>query len=748
MKFLLYKCNKKKRRKIFSFLPNLGLSLIFLLMSINLMAAGKELRVTNAAEFREALNLAEPGTTILLAPGNYGNQFTVTSLYGTPEKPITIAGADKQNKPLFEGGAQALHFRACRYITVRDLDVTGSTGNGINSDHGGSHETTSVGMVFENITIQNVGPTGNRDALKLSGLRKFTVRNCTFSGWGGSGIDMVGCRDGVIENCRFIGKEGFSQDNAVQAKGGSERIIVRQNFFHNAGQRAVNIGGSTGLQFFRSDDIDYEAKDIEVAGNVFVGGITPVAFVTAVNNKFHYNTIVDPEKWIMRILQEMPVSRFQPSNNGTFENNLVVYSRGIQSFANISPDTKPETFVFQGNVWYCSDGTRQPDLPVDEINGVYQVDPQIKLSEMGEVMVQSNDPRIQKVGAHAYLTRENKYQNGIAAMYPADNDIENHPSVVFTENFEAETIEEVLLNWTWSRGTEDHRVTLVSTPGPDGKTNNKSLKMTILRDKEGDGSDLRKIFDEGYEKLYFRFYVMFAEDFGFNHHFTSISGDLNPTPWAKGGAGLRPDDRFSSTIDQSLKNASLTGPDHTPPGYWFFYSYWPEMRSWQSPEGKPDGRPNPYYGNSFMPNKPIPAIRGKWQCVEIMIRLNSAPDIADGAQAFWIDGELAGSWDPLEENPVKGYWNGMVFRSDPNHEDAQPFTGIKWRTLQNREQFERLKINIIRLQNYVSGGTFEQADKYAKEHPGFKINLKEATVWKDNIVVATEYIGPIETLKQ
>ncbi|MGM0532456.1 MAG: hypothetical protein ACQER7_14010 [Bacteroidota bacterium] len=26
------------------------------------------------------------------------------------------------------------------------------------------------------------------------------------------------------------------------------------------------------------------------------------------------------------------------------------------------------------------------------------------------------------------------------------------------------------------------------------------------------------------------------------------------------------------------------------------------------------------------------------------------------------------------------------------------------------------------------------------------INLQEATVWKDNIVVATEYIGPIEPI--
>jgi hypothetical protein len=332
---------------------------------------------------------------------------------------------------------------------------------------------------------------------------------------------------------------------------------------------------------------------------------------------------------------------------------------------------------------------------------------------------------------------------GIATQYPGDEDIEQHESVIFTENFEAESIAEVVENWTWSEGTGDHRLSLDEVTGPDGSPGSKSLKMTILRDEDGDACGMRKIFDEGHEQLFLRFYAKFAEDYGYNHHFTSLSGALNPTPWPVGSAGNKPVEHFSSAIDQLPKNINLTGTDHSPPGYWMFYSYWPEMRSWQNVDGTTDGRPNPYYGNNFMPNVPVAASRGEWQCIEIMIRLNSSPDLADGAQAFWINGELAGHWDPKEDNPVEGYWIRDKFRHDPDHANAAPFDGIKWRNLEDTERFEELKINIIRIQNYVSGTSWENADRYASEHPEFIINLQEATVWKDHIVVATEYIGPM-----
>ncbi len=361
-----------------------------------------EIQVEDAGGLRAALLRACPGTVIKLANGNYGNGYFVEKLSGTRENRIVITGLDEKNPPLFTCGTEAFHFSDCNYVTLRNVKVSSCSANGINADDGGTFDTPSGGMAFEKIIVEDVGPQGNRDGLKLSGLADFTISGCSFSGWGGSAIDMVGCRDGVIDKCSFTGKEGFSQDSGIQAKGGSERILVRLSFFKNAGQRAVNLGGSTGLEFFRPKLVDFEARSVEIAGNRFVGSMAPVAFATSVGCIVRRNTFVNPGKWVMRILQEQPLDKFQPCQKGVFEGNLIVYDRRVQVFVNVGPDTRPESFVFRGNAWFCSDADRRPSLPVDESDGLYQVNPMLENAGGPDMKARSRDPRILKVGAQSY----------------------------------------------------------------------------------------------------------------------------------------------------------------------------------------------------------------------------------------------------------------------------------------------------------------------------------------------------------
>jgi hypothetical protein len=370
--------------------------------------SAQQITVRDSNALNAAIRKLKPGDELLLAPGTYRPGIWIEKLTGTAAKPIVIRGSDPEKPPLFEGGAQAFHFSECAYVTLRNITVRGCRTNGINIDDGGSFDTPAHHITLENLTIEDIGPTGNRDGLKLSGLDDFVIRNVHIAGWGGSGIDMVGCHDGLIEDCRFEGKKGFSQDHAVQLKGGTRNVTVRTSFFLNAGSRAINLGGSTGLPYFRPQNAIFEAEDILIAGNRFVGSLAPIAYVNAHNGRVTQNTIYLPAKWALRILQETTVARFKPCQKCIFEKNLVVFDRQLSVFVNIGPNTAPKTFTFAGNAWYQKDGRRTPRLPAPEKNGIHQVDPVLKDAGTDKMRVTSKDPRLKGIGADAYHKGETK----------------------------------------------------------------------------------------------------------------------------------------------------------------------------------------------------------------------------------------------------------------------------------------------------------------------------------------------------
>jgi hypothetical protein len=334
--------------------------------------------VSDDAALRAALSSAKPGDVIKIASGTYRGGVSAT-LRGDKDRPIVIDAADDKSPPVFEGGGVGLHLIASKYVTIRNLRFHGASGNGINIDDGGKRDTPAVGIVIEKIDVQDVGPRGNCDAIKMSGVREFVVRDCFISGWGGQAIDLVGCADGVIERCVVRGKAGFEQATGPQMKGGTSRVTVRDCFFDHAGERAINAGGSTGLDYFRPVDANYEAKDLTIEDCVFVGGQAAVAFVGVDGAVFRHNTIREPQKWVLRILQETREERFVRCRNVMFERNLIVYQRAnVGEVANIGPDTQPETFTFKENWWWCADAPSvRPELPSAERGGVYGRDPKV-----------------------------------------------------------------------------------------------------------------------------------------------------------------------------------------------------------------------------------------------------------------------------------------------------------------------------------------------------------------------------------
>jgi hypothetical protein len=377
---------------------------LLLIATSGAMADSVTVRDTRA--LREAVNDALPGAEIRIAPGDYDGGSHFADVKGTEGKPIVIRGADPKNPPRFRGGNSAMHFTDAEYLEISDLVVEGASANGLNFDDGGTWDSPSRGIVLRNLKIADTGDRGNQDGIKLSGIRGFRVENCVLERWGanGSGIDMVGCHKGVIEGCTFRHPAG---SNGVQTKGGSSAIVIRKCRFDDAGSRAINLGGSTGLEFFRpalASPPFCEALDITVEGNTFTGSDAPVAFVGADRAVVRYNTIYLPRRWAMRILQETTAEGFVPCRKGEFSHNIVVFRSDAWSEGgvNAGPGTEPSSFTFARNAWYCLDAPARsrPKLPAGETNGAYGTDPQLADPEKGEFGRKKGSP-VMDAGADA-----------------------------------------------------------------------------------------------------------------------------------------------------------------------------------------------------------------------------------------------------------------------------------------------------------------------------------------------------------
>lgn len=258
------------------------------------------------------------------------------------------------------------------------MDCRGQHHNGINLDDGGSFETPSHHLVLENLRVEDTGPQGNFDAIKCSGVDHLKILHCRISGWGGQAIDFVGCHQAEIGHCLITGKPGFSQHTGPQFKGGSSDVRLHHCRLEQAGMRPIQAGGSTGLEFFRPLDAPFEAARIRIEHNTIIGGECAVAFTGVRDCAFADNTVIDPEKWVLRILQESRDPRFARCGGVEFANNSIVFERAkIRTVANIGPDTEPQTFRFTGNRWFARDAPEKsrPALPVAESGGVYGVNP-------------------------------------------------------------------------------------------------------------------------------------------------------------------------------------------------------------------------------------------------------------------------------------------------------------------------------------------------------------------------------------
>ncbi|MHC4738635.1 MAG: InlB B-repeat-containing protein [Planctomycetota bacterium] len=294
--------------------------------------------------------------------------------------------------------------------------------------------------------------------------------------------------------------------------------------------------------------------------------------------------------------------------------------------------------------------------------------------------------------------------SGLASKYAGDEGIENDPNVIFVENFEEGSIPAVTSRWV---NVKNSSIMSLVPDTPQASSGQNSLLITHVEDGQNTGAHLYRLFLPGYDELYFRFYVKIDTNCNPIHHFVQMGGDIEENPWPFGNAGTRPvgDDWFITGLE-------LISADSR----WDYYTYWMEMHN--------DGQGNPW-GNILINDPSFNWSKGEWICVEEMIKMNSPTTERNGQQAAWINGRL---WmkdgqivSHFGEGFPEGYWNFGRFYPNPG---ISSFEGFRWRSV------EELKLNFLWLKVYIS----QVLD------PGH-INK----VWFDDVVVATEYIGPLST---
>ena len=303
-----------------------------------------------------AARTAVPGDGIFLDGSTTGDN-RIVGLRGTETDPIRIygRGSSPGSRPRIEGGIEGLRLVAPAYVVIEDLVVIGQSGSGIVIEDDGDGATPARHVVVRNVAFRDIGPGGDNGCLQLSGLDEFFVLDNTFAGCGvggsGSGIDMIGCHEGVVAGNSF-GEVGA---RSVRARGGSASLELRANATRDGGDHAFELGGSTPPELFRPLDAGYEARDVRAVANLIVGSAAAVAFIGCEACLAANNTIIRPARWVARILQESGPG-LVPCRNGRFVNNLVVVRRAdLTAAIDVGPGTAALTFTFAGNLWFAED---------------------------------------------------------------------------------------------------------------------------------------------------------------------------------------------------------------------------------------------------------------------------------------------------------------------------------------------------------------------------------------------------------
>lgn len=242
--------------------------------------------------------------------------------------------------------------------------------------------------------------------------------------------------------------------------------------------------------------------------------------------------------------------------------------------------------------------------------------------------------------------------------------------VVFTEDFESGNLKK----WDDYDGNPEPLTKVIEQAGPKGQAGNHVVRLRVAPGERG-STDLVKILDRSYDRLYARWYIYYEPGFNFsasNHGSGLNAGDRNYL----GRSGHRPkgDDWFGSWIEH-------TTDTHRPSAYTYYRGMYQDCAD---PNGRCWGDIFPAKSKGYTAGKPHhqPRVQppvleaGRWYCIEMMLdggKPTATGEDANGTLNFWVDGVEIGPWTDLwlrttDELKLSILWLSL-FHHDGKHSD-------------------------------------------------------------------------------
>ena len=248
-----------------------------------------------------ALAKAHPGTAVMVKAGDYHENVSLPhNLSGTETAPIWLISADGPQAAHIiapSNSSSAIEAGGTDNFVIDGFWVTGGK-NGIQVSQNGYDYTDMIhNIVIRNNVVESVV----QDDIKVNGGEHVYVYNNVVSGGSDENIDFLGIVHGVIANNEVSGNTGTSA--AILVKGGSDDILVQNNYIHDTGADGISVGGwlDPSLQMRAGYDT-FQANNVTVVGNVVESvGKRPLAFYGATNSTATGNYLHATDKYFTAV---------------------------------------------------------------------------------------------------------------------------------------------------------------------------------------------------------------------------------------------------------------------------------------------------------------------------------------------------------------------------------------------------------------------------------------------------------------